>query len=93
MNSRRSNGDKLKDCRPICADKASGRGPLPGGGLPVRERALAGASGAPAGDDHARRAGIIPAVVLLLLAVLCAGCGQKGDLYLPDESPEARAGR
>jgi len=29
---------------------------------------------------------------LILLAPL-AGCGQKGDLYLPDESPEEAARR
>jgi len=29
----------------------------------------------------------------VLLAALCAGCGQKGNLYLPDEPPEAQAGR
>lgn len=27
-----------------------------------------------------------PALCLVLLAVLLAGCGQKGPLYLPDET-------
>ncbi len=32
-------------------------------------------------------------LVLALLLALLAGCGQKGDLYLPDESPEDAARR
>lgn len=32
-------------------------------------------------------------LVLVLGAVLLAGCGQKGDLYLPDENPEDAARR
>ena len=84
----------MKDCRPICADKASGRGPFQRG-----RRALAGHPGhgpaqAAAGGGHGRRAASAPVAALLaLLTALCAGCGQKGDLYLPDESPEAQARR
>jgi predicted small lipoprotein YifL len=29
------------------------------------------------------------AIALALLAVACAGCGQKGALYLPDRLPQA----
>ena len=29
------------------------------------------------------------AIALALLALACAGCGQKGALYLPDRSPQA----
>jgi len=34
-------------------------------------------------------------VWVLVLALACglAGCGQKGDLYLPDEAPEKAAER
>ncbi len=28
----------------------------------------------------------LPAIILLLAGGLLAGCGQKGDLYLPEES-------
>ena len=68
---------------------------LPAAGLAAQQRAQAGAPAAFAGGERARRAGIIvpAAALLLLLAALCAGCGQKGDLYLPDEAPAARAGR
>jgi len=34
----------------------------------------------------------LPAVLLLALAVL-GGCGQKGDLYLPDDRPAREGGR
>jgi len=33
-----------------------------------------------------------PIVALLLLALLLAGCGQKGRLYLPEESAPPAAG-
>jgi len=43
---------------------------------------------------YSRRTGIVlTGALCVLLAALCAGCGQKGALYLPDESPEAQAGR
>ena len=29
------------------------------------------------------------AIALSLLALACAGCGQKGSLYLPDRQPQA----
>jgi predicted small lipoprotein YifL len=32
-------------------------------------------------------------LALLLATGLLAGCGQKGDLYLPDEKPEDAARR
>ena len=36
------------------------------------------------------RLGKLPMISLLFasLLVLVAGCGQKGDLYLPEEAPE-----
>ncbi len=60
---------------------------LPGRPVPGAGRALAG-------TGPARRTGIVSTGALcVLLAALCAGCGQKGNLYLPDEPPEAQAGR
>jgi predicted small lipoprotein YifL len=38
-----------------------------------------------------RRARVPSPQLLLLLAVLGAGCGQKGPLYLPDETPATEA--
>jgi len=106
MNSRRSNGDELNDCRPICADKARGQGPLRGresalsGEARVRPERPATAHFAPFAAASclrpvaSRRRHIRVVGALLLLAfVVCAGCGQKGDLYLPDESPEKQAER
>ncbi len=42
---------------------------------------------------RARAARCVLLLTLLLGVGLLAGCGQKGDLYLPDENPEDAARR
>ena len=73
----------MNDCRPIAGHKASACGR-------AKQR-----------WDAERRTRGTPVVALrrgvwvLVLALACglAGCGQKGDLYLPDEAPEKAAER